>query len=869
MSRFWLPAVAVSLLLWQGHGHAQTPAPDATPLAPLIPGPNPYSASYNDYGGTGLLQMPNARHQQDGELGVTVSHAYPYYRYAVSIQALPWLEGTVRYTQIQNRLYGAESFSGDQQYKDRGFDLKMMLMREGRYNPQLSLGLRDIAGSDLFTSEFLVASRRYYDLDFTLGLAWGNAGTRGQLTNPFGALSSSMKKRKGTTGAGAVSMPFFTGETMGLFGGVEYLTAIEGLRLKLEYDSNDYSQEALGNVLPVRSGFNVGAEYQLSPWAEVSAAYERGNTFMLRGTVRSNFNKFKGIPRTDAPPAPVVRVKTTPPDDPVAALPPQLTAELEKDEMVAIRRFGAERNMVVGDIKLAEQLKIQVDGTSGLPRVEDAAALALFASQRLSVLVELVVVTVERQGMPISDIWFDRERLEQSRALTGTADTLLGANERDWNRLSDAPLPAPVAATSELKVVSHSLALGNLPWSKAATTPVAEKIFNTFAANGLTASAVALTDLQATVRFSNDKYRIATLAFSRAARLVANVAPASVEVIVLELEESGMGVSQMTVMRKDIDALAQYKGSPQEIRAHAILEAAAMDMPENAVANASVYPKFDWSLSPKLRQHMGGPDNFYFYQIYASLGGQVKLAKGLTAGASIGQNLYNNFDQLKLASDSQLPHVRSDIKDYLKGGSTWIDGAVLNYNTRLTPSLYGRVTVGMLELMFGGVSSEVLYYPQGQSWAVGMDLSRVTQRDPSTTLGFRDYSVTTGHLSWYQNLPFYDLRAIVRVGHYLAGDNGVTLELERKFENGISVGVFATKTDVSSEQFGEGSFDKGFHISIPLDLFTGTNARDIGTYVFRPLTRDGGQRLGQPSLYSTIQNGDITAIDNSWGVFGE
>ena len=53
-------------------------------------------------------------------------------------------------------------------------------------------------------------------------------------------------------------------------------------------------------------------------------------------------------------------------------------------------------------------------------------------------------------------------------------------------------------------------------------------------------------------------------------------------------------------------------------------------------------------------------------------------------------------------------------------------------------------------------------------------------------------------------------------GEYLAGDEGVTFELSRSFLNGTKFGAFASFTDVSSEQFGEGAFDKGIFFSIPV-----------------------------------------------------
>ncbi|MFX5839590.1 YjbH domain-containing protein, partial [Acinetobacter baumannii] len=56
---------------------------------------------------------------------------------------------------------------------------------------------------------------------------------------------------------------------------------------------------------------------------------------------------------------------------------------------------------------------------------------------------------------------------------------------------------------------------------------------------------------------------------------------------------------------------------------------------------------------------------------------------------------------------------------------------------------------------------------------------------------------------------------------------------------------FATLTDVSREEFGEGSFDKGIYVSIPFDLMLLRSSRAKATMTWNPLTRDGGQMLSR------------------------
>ena len=62
---------------------------------------------------------------------------------------------------------------------------------------------------------------------------------------------------------------------------------------------------------------------------------------------------------------------------------------------------------------------------------------------------------------------------------------------------------------------------------------------------------------------------------------------------------------------------------------------------------------------------------------------------------------------------------------------------------------------------------------------------------------------------WFHLMQKYLLENIL-------GDEGLTFDISRSFANGTKFGIFASFTDVSSEQFGEGSFDKGIYFNIPV-----------------------------------------------------
>lgn len=144
--------------------------------------------------------------------------------------------------------------------------------------------------------------------------------------------------------------------------------------------------------------------------------------------------------------------------------------------------------------------------------------------------------------------------------------------------------------------------------------------------------------------------------------------------------------------------------------------------------------------------------------------------------------------------------------------------------------------------MFAGVGGEILYRAPGSRFALGLDVNAVQQRGFPQDFTLRDYQVLTGHLSAYFQV-YDDIRLTVRGGRYLAGDEGVTWDIAREFANGVRFGAYATFTNVSAEVFGEGSFDKGIYITLPLDrLFVRSTLRKANI-VWAPLTRDGGAIL--------------------------
>lgn len=211
--------------------------------------PAPIGPSQSDFGGVGLLQTPTARMAREGELSLNYRDNDQYRYYSASVQLFPWLETTLRYTDVRTRQYSSvEAFSGDQTYKDKAFDLKLRLW-ESYWLPQVAVGARDIGGTGLFDAEYLVASKAWGPFDFTLGLGWGYLGTSGNVKNPLCSASDKYCYRDNSyKQAGSIDGSQMFHGPASLFGGVEYQTPWQPLRLKLEYEGNNYQQDFAGKL---------------------------------------------------------------------------------------------------------------------------------------------------------------------------------------------------------------------------------------------------------------------------------------------------------------------------------------------------------------------------------------------------------------------------------------------------------------------------------------------------------------------------------------------------------------------------------------------------------------------------------------------
>ncbi|WP_434634517.1 YjbH domain-containing protein [Vibrio sp. SCSIO 43086] len=702
-------------------------------LAQSVPFEAPgLTPSQMDFGGVGLMQMPTARMSDEGEFNFSVTGSNEYLFYNVTLQVLPWLESTIRYTKVRDLPYSS-SFPGvDNDYTDKGIDFKIRLMQESQYLPELSVGVRDFAGTGLFDAEFIAATKRYSNpnlgtFDFTLGMGWGYLGTRDNVTNPFCKLGDKFCERSDEflDSGGTTNFERAFKGPAALFGGVEFQTLHTPLRFKVEYDSNDYSTDyavvgADVDMTP-HTPWNFGVLYRIG-MADFRLSYERGDTLVAGLTLNTNFNDMPSFWR-DTP-----------------------TPEVESN-----------------------------------------------------------------QPEELSDV--------------------------DWERV-----------TEDLDKIA-----------------------------GYQNTRIYVDDNTVTVVGEQKKYRDRTEAHEKAAAVLHNEMPDDIDTYAINERSRGL-VGEQTIISKE-----KYRDFAQVNYINPKIEDAT-EKASNKPSGESVYDgfeRFDWGFAPKLVQTLGNAEDFYLFSVGLSGNASYWLTDNLEIGGSLYWDWYNNYDKFIYVTPpdgTTVPRVRTMFRAYQNEHAVTMSNLQLTWFQEYSNTMDQQFYAGYLESMFAGVGTEFLYRPQGANWAIGADVNLISQRDPQSYFGVYDekwqnvpeygrpFQVIdkgfTGFVSgyYYPQWEFLqDLMIQVDVGQFLAGDVGTQINVSKQFKSGVIAGAFASFTDLSADEFGEGSFTKGFYLSIPFDIMTVKPSNNRANFSWQPLTRDGGQKLGRK--YSLIE---LTDERNPW-----
>ncbi len=340
--------------------------------------------------------------------------------------------------------------------------------------------------------------------------------------------------------------------------------------------------------------------------------------------------------------------------------------------------------------------------------------------------------------------------------------------------------------------------------------------------------------------------------------------------LIKNLEENGIGVNKISetassigieltqfvhpgigLIEEIIDSSARDAGINKNIKKDIkIADLRAISEIENTFEKNSelIYERektrsFNTNTGIKFRPFLASREEFFKGALLLENDSEFIFKDYLIFSSNLKYSIADNFDDLIYPPVNVFPaQVRSDIKDYLKNmnkGGVLIGRAQLDYHITPKKNHHLMFSGGIFEDMFSGYGFEYLYFKYDTNYAIGFELFNVKKRDYEWRFGTLDYENITGSVNFYfrnyGSIPF-DMK--LSHGEYLAGDFGTTIEFSRTFENGTKFGAFASNTDVTSEQFGEGTFDKGIFFNIPI-------YGNFINYTWKPLTKDPGAKLNR------------------------
>ncbi|WP_112321012.1 YjbH domain-containing protein [Oceanibium sediminis] len=389
-----------------------------------------------------------------------------------------------------------------------------------------------------------------------------------------------------------------------------------------------------------------------------------------------------------------------------------------------------------------------------------------------------------------------------------------------------------------------------------------------YAPDGIIIEQAKITGTEAELYVRNTAIQREAKAIGRVARVLALALPPSVETFRITLVEDGLAIRTAEIKRSDMEAQVDTPdASLKSWQTTGLLDARGRIAGEN-VWTREPEERFTWSFGPSIPLNLLDQDDGFRPDLLLTANAAYQVAPGLSVSGSASRFLVGEAQQDVSTSTSPLPRVRSDSDLYYSGRDVSLDRLTADWVFKPAPAVYARLTGGVLERMFTGVSGELLFAPVNSDLALGAELNYVRQRDYNEPFALLDYEVVTGHGSLYWDTGYHGIEAQLDAGRYLAGDWGATVSLGRSFANGWNVRGYVTRTDVSFDDFGEGSYAKGFEITMPLRWGLPFENKSEARVSLLPSENDGGARLDiEGRLYERIKDLDRRSLEDGWSAF--
>jgi len=372
-------------------------------------------------------------------------------------------------------------------------------------------------------------------------------------------------------------------------------------------------------------------------------------------------------------------------------------------------------------------------------------------------------------------------------------------------------------------------------------SPLQERLATALSRSGFSDIGVSVEGTHLWIEASNDRWFFATRAVGVIMRLVDELAPDDVRSVSITLTEKRIPMARFTTTRSDIGEWRQERLTADQLVFLSRMDTAMYD---NLDAPRVDREYFGWGFMPSVQTFLNDPSGFFKARIGLQVWASAHPWKGSSFVAGLEGYPVNNISTVN--EPLSIP-VRSDIALY-KEQDVALGRLMADQVVKGPHEVYGRISGGILELMYAGFDGEVAVPVLDGRIFLGASGSAVRKRDPEDVLKLKEDDVkdwyTTAFGNVRLNVPECDAWLDVKAGRFLAGDYGARCSVS-KFIKGVTITVWygATDTSVFDDDENQGYHDTGFLVSIPIRLFRGEDSRTSYWYSLSPWTRDVAQDI--------------------------
>ncbi len=404
--------------------------------------------------------------------------------------------------------------------------------------------------------------------------------------------------------------------------------------------------------------------------------------------------------------------------------------------------------------------------------------------------------------------------------------------------------------------------------SRASNQELALIVREEIAAERFSSVRASVSDHSVWLEIENPVYLSNYKALGRACRALVSFMPERIEWIYVSLKSRDLIMLTVKMGREDfvafldnrLDADVLLEFSTLESDGREVREAFLREKPHASPLTAAGGSKrLIYGIKPTWQTLLNDPSGFWKNKFALDFHASYFAWPGGFFHGNYRVVLYNDISTSNTLTEEAA--VRTDLIEYISQTDPRLETLGYDQVFDLPYSLLSRFGVGFFEAAYGGFGAELFRFFGDGRLGAGLEAEWVWKRDVDKDFDFVDSnSYKTGFLNLYYKLfPEYGVDVGLKIGRFLAGDNGVRLDMSRTFKH-FTLGAWYTytDTDIFTDPNNQDYQDKGIYLTIPLSIFKDHELPTRLTYSLRPWTRDPGQTVSQfGALYPMADRGNI------------